>query len=173
MPGVKGRSGGRNKKSARLHVLQGTWQPSRHTGPDVDAPGGVPAVPPGLAGAGLKEWHRLVAHLQAMGTLSRVDDLVLEQYCKLSADAGRLQADADALPQTWFDKVSVDGAGVEHLEPKLHPVFGQLRQYRLGLRVLLVELGLTPLARNRVKASTPAAATVDRKKQRFLDALAK
>lgn len=173
MAGVRGRSGGRNKKPARLHILQGTFQPSRHQGPDVEAPGGVPTMPKGLPTAARREWHRLVDRLSAMGTLSRVDDLVLEQYCRLAADAGRLQADAEILPRTWFEKVSVDGAGAEHIEPKLHPVFAQLRQYRLALRVLLVELGLTPLARNRVKASTPAAATVDPKKARFLNALAK
>jgi P27 family predicted phage terminase small subunit len=173
MAGVKGRSGGRNRKSTRLHLLQGTFQPSRHVVPDVEAPAGVPAVPAGLTAAALVEWTRLVEHLQAMGTLSRVDDLVLEQYARLAGDASRLQADADALDSTWFAKVSVDGAGVEHTEPKLHPVFAQLRQYRLALRVLLVELGLTPVARNRVKPAAPAAATVDRKKAKFLDALAK
>lgn len=173
MAGVKGRSGGRNRKSTRLHLLQGTFRPARYTGPDVEAPAGVPAVPVGLSGVALAEWQRLVEHLQAMGTLSRVDGLVLEQYARLAGDASRLQADADALPQTWFEKVSVDGAGVEHVEPKLHPVFAQLRQYRLAIRVLLVECGCTPLARNRVKPAAPAAATVDRKKAKFLDALAK
>jgi hypothetical protein len=67
----------------------------------------------------------------------------------------------------------VDGAGVEHREPRLHPVFAQLKQYRLALRVLLTEFGLTPLSRGRVKVSPAAAATMDAKKARYLDGLAK
>lgn len=172
MPGTKG-SGGRNRKPNSLHVVQGTFQPSRHTGADVDAPGGLPAVPEGLTGGALKEWSRIVERLRAMGTLSRVDDLALEHYCRLAADAARLQADADALPQTWFHKTSVDGAGVEHVEPKLHPVFSQLKGYRMALRMYLTEFGLTAASRTRVKPSGEAIATVDPKKARYLNGFAK
>lgn len=172
MPGTKGRSGGRNKKPTGLHIIQGTFQPSRHGGVDVEAPGGLPAVPEGLTGAALGEWHRVVERLQAQGTVSRVDDLVLEHYCRMAADAGRLQADANALPRTWFDKTSVDGAGVEHVEPKLHPVFAQLKGYRMALRMYLTELGLTPASRTRVKPSSAGASTMDPKKARYLDGIA-
>jgi hypothetical protein len=30
LPGVKGRSGGRNRKSVQSHILRGTWRASRH-----------------------------------------------------------------------------------------------------------------------------------------------
>ena len=173
MAGVKGRSGGTNRKSRHLHILQGTFQPSRHDRLSV-APPGIPTPPGALAGEVRAEWDRMVARLTAAGTLSSVDGPLLWNFCQLWADACRLQADADALSRTWYEKTSVDGAGVEHVEPKLHPVFAALKQYRLALRVYLVELGLTPLARNRVTPQIAATtAPIDRKKQRYLDALQK
>jgi P27 family predicted phage terminase small subunit len=171
MAGTKGRSGGRNRKPNSLHLLQGTFQRARHTGVDVEAPGGVPAVPQGLSGAALAEWHRIVERLSTLGTLSRVDDLALEHYCRLAADASRLQADADGLSRTWFEKTSVDGAGVEHVEPKLHPVFAQLKGYRMALRMYLTEFGLTSASRTRVKPTGATAGTVDARKARYLDGL--
>jgi P27 family predicted phage terminase small subunit len=174
MAGVKGRSGGTSRKSRQLHILQGTFQPSRCTSDAPEPPVGVPEAPGVLSGEAQAEWARMVARLQASHTLSTVDGALLWNYCHVWADTCRLQADADALPRTWFEKASVDGAGVEHAEPKLHPVFAQLRQYRLALRVLLVEFGLTPVSRNRVKASPASAApAMDPRKRKYLDALTK
>jgi P27 family predicted phage terminase small subunit len=169
---VKGRSGGHNRKSRQLHVVQGTFRGDRHVVDAPEPPGGVP-VPPGvLSGEAAAEWHRMIDRLTASRTLSTVDGALLWNYVQLWAACCRLQADADALERTWYEKVSVDGAGVEHREPRVHPVFAQLKQYRLALRVLLVEFGLTPLSRNRVKVSADAPPTVDPKKERYLSALA-
>ena len=173
MAGVKGmRTGGQNKKPVGLHVLQGTFRKHRHGRPLAAAPGGHPEPPGVLQGEVQAEWDRMIGRLTAAGTLSSIDGPLLWNYCQLWADCCRLQADADALTRTWFEKTSVDGAGVEHVEPKLHPVFAALKQYRLALRVYLVEFGLTPLARNRVTSqAAPATPSVNSKKQRYLDAL--
>jgi P27 family predicted phage terminase small subunit len=114
---------------------------------------GAPAVPSSLKGEALAEWNRMIVRLEASKTLTSVDDGVLANYCRLHADAERLQAAVDALPSPFFSKVSVDGAGVEHREPKVHPGFAQLRSYRQALRQFLVEFGLTPAARSRVKVA--------------------
>ncbi len=90
-------------------------------------------------------------------TLTLVDDAALANYCQLHADAMRLQLALNALATPFFDKVSVDGAGVEHVEPKVHPGFAQLRAYRQALRMYLQEFGLTPVARSRVRVSEGAA----------------
>jgi P27 family predicted phage terminase small subunit len=171
MPGVKGRSGGQNRKSRQLHVLQGTFKPARHSTEAPEPPTGTPEAPGALSGEVKAEWDRMVVRLTASRTLSTVDGALLWNYCQLWADCGRLQADADALGRTWYDKVSVDGAGVEHREPRVHPVFGALKQYRLAVRVMLVEFGLTPLSRNRVKASSEPVPTMDPKKARYLSGL--
>ena len=150
MPGTA-HSGGRNKKSVAIHQLTKTFRPDRHHDTSPEPPSGVPIPPDDLKGEGLEEWHRMVARLSACRTLTLADDAGLVNYCRLHADASRLQDALDALPEPFFEKVSVDGAGVEHIEPKVHPGFAQLRSYRQALRMFLQEFGLTPVARSRVR----------------------
>lgn len=118
------------------------------------------------------EWDRMIVRLTASHTLSTVDGSLLWNYCHLWADCCRLQADAAAFQHTWWVKTSTDGAGVEHKEPKLHPVFAALKAYRLALRVYLVEFGLTPISRNRVLAQAGAETpTMDPKKAKYFRGL--
>lgn len=173
MGGAKGRSGGQNRKSRALHVVQGTFRADRHAAEAPDPPAGAPTAPGVLSGEAAAEWDRMIARLSTAKVLSTVDGPLLWNYCHVWADACRLQASADALTSTWYEKVTVDGAGAEHREPRVHPVFAQLKQYRLALRVLLVEFGLTPLSRNRVKALGETVPAVDPRKARYLSGLAK
>ena len=150
MPGTAN-SGGRNKKSTRLLVLQGTFRKDRHAGTrNPEPPEGAPAKPATLRGEAAKEWDRMIVRLAKSKSLSPVDDGVLAWYCKLHARAERLET-ALAAEVPFFDKVTVDGSGQEHVERKVHPGFAQCRQYDLPLRVCLVEFGLTPASRGRVK----------------------
>lgn len=137
-------------------MIRGTFRRDRH-GDTVTANAGpgVPESPRALNGEAKAEWDRMVERLTASGALSAVDGAVLYDYCRLHADAERLQDAIDALDAPFFLKVSVDGAGVEHAEPKVHPAFAQLRAYRMALRAYLVEFGLTPAARSRVKVQKP------------------
>ena len=150
VPGVKGRSGGRNRKSVEQHILDGTFQASRHAGRlDVILPAEDPRVPRGFKGEALAEWRRMVERLRATKVLTAVDDGVLARYCLLHARAVRLEH-ALQTSKPFGRRVTVDGSGVEYVEEKVHPGFAQLRQYDLALRAYLVEFGLTPAARARV-----------------------
>lgn len=152
MPGT-GNSGGRNRKSAASHELSGTLRRGRHPFTSPSPPTGAPVAPSALTGEGLAEWGRMVDRLEKSKTLSLVDDGALYQYCQLFSASERLQVAVDALDSPFYEKTSVDGAGVEHHEPKVHPGFAQLRSYRQALRQFLVEFGLTPAARSRVKVA--------------------
>jgi len=153
MPGTAN-SGGRNKKTAAQHRLEGTFQKSRHAG-DVGAasepPKGRPAPPKRLKGDALAEWTRMCDRLELARTLSLVDDAVLYRYCQLHARAERLERQIAALKSAFY----VDHMGNE----RVHPAFAQLRAHDQALRGYLVEFGLTPAARSRVK---PADAPADK-----------
>lgn len=158
MAGTKGqRSGGRNRKPAALHVVAGTFRQDRHQDQDVIAPAGAPERPVDLSGAALEEWDRVVRCLEAQRTLARVDGIALANHCRLHALVQRLEVEVAALPSLTFEKVTVDGAGTEHREPKVHPLVAQLRTGRQALRTSLVEFGLTPSSRTRVAPTVPAA----------------
>jgi P27 family predicted phage terminase small subunit len=111
----------------------------------------------GLSGAAREEWQRLTTLLQQQGTLSLVDGPSLESHCRLAALVARIEGEVEALPSLTFLKMSVDGGGVEHQEPKAHPLVSQLRAGRMALRTSLQEFGLTPASRTRVtRPVTPA-----------------
>ena len=157
MPGIKGQhSGGRCRKPRLLHLAEGTLRKGRHAGVDIEAPAGTPPVPVGLAGEALRVWGVLTELLRQQGTLSTVDGQALENHCKLAALVARLEAEVAALPTLTFERVSIDGSGQEHREPRAHPLVSQLRAGRTAIRASLQEFGATPSSRTRVtKPVTP------------------
>lgn len=165
MAGVKGqRSGGHNAKTKASHVLRGTFRGDRHDDSSIVVPiSGAPEPPRPLTGEALAEWGRVTAHLSSTGAISKVDSAILYQYCRLHADAEMIQAKLDELESPFFDKFSMDGAGIE---PKVHPGFARVESMRAKIRMFLVEFGLTPASRGRVKLPAKAAEK-DRVKDRF------
>jgi hypothetical protein len=187
MASVKGmRTGGRNRKSPGLHVAQGTFRAQRHDPARLVAPApeGVPEPPDGLPDAVLQHWHVTVAFLAAMGTVSRVDRLIVEQYCRLFVETAAL-----AVTQ------SETGASIARLEENLAGLEGaelvqcfqeitklrqlearyatQIRQGRMSQRQYLIELQLTPASRARGVGHPhlASAPTMTPRKAKYLHAL--
>jgi hypothetical protein len=180
------RTGGKNKKAAATHVLLGTFQPSRHGRPLLEAPGGIPTPPEGLPEAVLQHWHVTVAFLEAMGTVSRVDALVLEQYARLYVETAAIavtQSEVGASIAILEENLSgLDGAEVVQCFQEITKLrqlearyTGQIRQGRMAQRQYLIELCLTPASRARGVAhpASPSTPPMDPKKRRYLDALHK
>jgi P27 family predicted phage terminase small subunit len=169
-------SGGRNRLSRAEHELAGTARTDRHGAatdpPAIDPPKGRPDIPDGLSAHALAEWTRMVLRLEGAKTLSTIDDAVLYQYCCLWAetegivDKRRVTAAlADTLLASLAPPVAedVDVAGISAQIVKLRQLdlkySTQLRQGHMAVRHYLVEFGMTPAARSRVKvaeAATPA-----------------
>jgi phage terminase small subunit len=171
MPGTS-QSGGRNKKSQRAHALAGTGRTDRGTKKTAttsadapDPPVGRPPIPIGLIGPALAEWKRMVVRLEAAKTVSTVDDAALYQYCCLFAEteaivaAHRTNVALVAKLQKAIDKLTNGELIVEAIAQivqlkKLEvKSTAQLRQGHMALRQYLVELGMTPAARSRVKVA--------------------
>lgn len=163
-------SGGRNKKAAHLHVVGGTFRADRHDAAgDVVVPAGTPDPPKTLKGEALAEWQRMVARMVTVNTVSTVDDAALYQYCKLFAETEALEADRETGRKMTLalrrQTQKLEGAElVEAITQivKLKLLEGkiavQIRQGRMALRQYLVEFGMTPSARTRVKPNKGAGA---------------
>jgi P27 family predicted phage terminase small subunit len=168
MPGTS-RSGGRNKKSLRAHALAGTGRKDRGTkktttsAAEPDPPPGRPHTPSWLTGYALVEWDRMVTRLDLAKTLSTVDDAALYQYCCLFAETEaiavaqltnaalvlKLQAAIEKLRDGEQIVRAIESiVQLKKLEIKST---AQLRQGHMALRQYLVEFGMTPAARSRVK----------------------
>lgn len=170
-------SGGRNASSAQLHVLKGTFRGDRHKDAQApEPPPGRPVAPKGLLSAVAKaEWDRMVDRLEHCGTLTTVDDAVLLQYVQLFAETERINQRAAAHTRliAQLMKTVRKLQGLELVEAVKAIVSLQLaegkdtrdlRQGHMAIRGYLVEFGMTPAARNRVKV--PGGA----KKQNAADA---
>lgn len=171
-------SGGRNAKAPNLHVLQGTFRGDRHGGHSVpEPPKGRPEPPKPMAGEAKAEWERMVERLEKNRTLSIVDDAALYQYCCLFAeteeikrDAARLRkdlAETRAMSKDVRKAISAADDGMDKLAAieQLAALRGtmvniqkliaketqQLRQGHMAIRQYLIEFGMTPSARTRVK----------------------
>lgn len=164
MAGVKGRSGGRNAKSVAQHKLEGTFDASRHAGYENPEPAkGTPTPPRPLAGHAKAEWDRMVARLEQSKTLALVDDAALYQYVQLFAEVEDTVSDRDRVQQLSADLMAtavgklkgtdlVEAvAKVVELEYVLAKQKTQLRQGHMALKQMLVEFGMTPASRSRVR----------------------
>jgi phage terminase small subunit len=181
------RTGGKNRKSAELHLLRATFRKQRHgQAPIPDhVPRGLPEPPAGLPEAVLQHWHITVAFLEAMGTVSRVDGLVVEQYARLftetaaiavtqaetAASVARLEENLSGLEGAELVQCFQEITKLRQLEARYAT---QIRQGRMAQRQYLIELCLTPASRVRgVRRTVEPILSVDPKKQRYLDALEK
>ncbi len=170
MSGVSGRSGGRNAKTKQQHDTEGTTRPGRHKGlANPDPPSGQPVPPKPLDGDAKDEWDRMIGRLEASQTLSTVDDGALYQYCRLFAETEAIAvtqletaATIDLLEENLSGpkeerenllQVAQEITKLKQLEARYTT---QIRQGRMAVRTYLVEFGLTPAARSRVKVTTAA-----------------
>lgn len=180
MPGTRN-SGGRNAKGKQLHVLQGTFRGDRHTDQVIpDPPKGRPEPPKKLTADERAEWNRMVARLEQTGTLAIVDDAALFEYVQLFAETQTIKTDqienrklATALKRT-ISESELDGSdlvsavkdiiSLRHLANK---ATRDLRQGHMAMRQYLVEFGMTPSARSRVKLATDTPAAADPVKDKY------
>lgn len=166
MAGVKGRSGGRNAKTVQQHQLEGSFRTTRHDGyTNPEPPQGKPVPPRELTGHAKAEWDRMVARLEQSKTLSIVDDGVLYQYVQLFAETEGILDDVTAL-QALSTQLKTLAATLEgdqlvnaiceivKLQQVLAKKSTQLRQGHMALKQMLVEFGMTPASRSRVKLTS-------------------
>lgn len=161
-----------------MHLLHGTFRADRHA--DLvtpEPPVGAPPKPTGLNGAAKAEWDRMVGRLTQNGTLAIVDDAALYQYARLFAETEGIDVDcaenrklAKRLMRTMkkLDGPELVEAVTEIVKLRylVNKNTRDLRQGRMAIRQYLVEFGMTPAARTRVKL--PSGSKPKSKVEQFL-----
>jgi len=120
----------------------------------------------------------MVGRLEHSLTLSIVDDGALYQYVKLFAETESINSDqvetrklSIVLKKTLNDLEGADLVAAVAEIVKLRQLLGkqtaQLRQQRMAIRQYLVEFGMTPSARGRVKVAKGQKTVADPNKERF------
>jgi phage terminase small subunit len=167
-------SGGRNAKSPAEHRAAGTYQPVRHAGYETPAPPkGRPEPPIKLSAVARAEWHRMILRMEHAKTSSIVDDAVLLEYVELFEETRGMKKERrewERLKKLYqrelreTEKTSTLEANrrgdildrMHTIQKTIDGFTGRLRLQHLALTRMLLEFGMTPAARTRVKIPSAA-----------------
>lgn len=156
-------AGGNRQKSRADHELDGTFRKDRHgalSSPEPEP--GRPEAPAELDSMAQDVWNRLMVAFEDMGTLHKVNAESAFQYSKLWAETERVaeqqseaQASLKVLEENLSDVAREDKVQLFSQIVTLHKTISkctdQLRAGRMAIRQYLVEFGLTPASRGRIK----------------------
>ena len=149
MAGQKGRSGGRNRKPTKLHVVQGTYQPSRHNPKEPKPEQGIPRCPVGLSKKARKYWKEFALELDAMQVLTKADKYALRLLSEAFTDYDQALEDLRNQPRIYAKKDNKGRTTSLAINPNVRLLRDTWNQIMIALR----EFGLTPSSRGRVSAN--------------------
>lgn len=167
MPGTASSGGrGTNAKSRAQHEAAGTYRKDRHG--DLRSPEptpGRPEPPEDLDNVGQKAWDWLMWAFEDMGMLHKVDAATCYAYCRLWSKTMAVETQQDELRETLrileenrgdlkemspIDRQSFF-TNVVMLQKLISKCTDQSRSGWMAIRQYLVEFGLTPASRGRIK----------------------
>lgn len=142
-------SRGRPSKSTALLKKQGTYRNDRH-GDRIMPKAELSKKPVDwLTKEEKKVWNKWYPILQKNGMLKETDDVAFGLLCKTFQRVKELSESFSSTDDFITEHISDVGAVVKKIDPK----FTVLERAEQSLLKLLTEFGLTPVARNKVKAA--------------------
>jgi P27 family predicted phage terminase small subunit len=151
---------GRKPTPTMLKVLSGNPGKRPLNEREPVTPQGLPEMPAWLDDEGQAEWRRITADLAEMGLLSKADRPALAAYCT----AWSRWVDAEAQVKKYGAVVKSPDKGF----PMKSPYLSIAEQSLETMRKLMVEFGLTPSSRSRIRV--PAGGDEADELDRFLEA---
>jgi P27 family predicted phage terminase small subunit len=148
MPGVKGRSGGHNRKPMALRLIQGNPGRRPINKHEPKPPARMPQCPRHLDGEARAEWRRLAPQLFAAGLLTELDVAALSALCVTWA----LWSEAEQ--KLASESLTVTGRGGA-VRPS--PWIAIASRAQRDMQLLAAEFGMTPNSRQRIRVVAPAA----------------
>lgn len=154
------RGSGRRPKPTALKKLQGNPGKRKLNAAEPKPQPGDPTVPKGLSPAAAAEWKSILPELRQLGVLSKIDGKALAAYCHAFA--------------RWMEaEVEIRRLGIVVMEPifsgerflgckyKKNPAVTISEGAMKIMKAFLVEFGMTPSSRSRVRIEKPAAGDED------------
>ena len=139
---------GRKPKPTKIHLLQGgkekTHRPENDKEPKPDAM--IPICPEHLDVEAQAEWKRMAKELEPLGLLSNLDKAVFAVYC----EAFSTWAQATKKIQE-MGMVRITKNGFTEQNPYF-PISNKAKEQMLKA---LIEMGMTPSSRSRIKVDNP------------------
>jgi len=156
------RGSGRRPKPTALKKLQGNPGKRKLNNAEPKPELGIPEMPKDLPKAAAAEWRRIVPELAVLGVLTKVDRAALAAYCH--AYARWFQAEREVRRHGIVVEepviITVDGEAVEtgYVRYKKNPAVTVSEAAMKIMKGFLVEFGMTPSSRSRVRIEKPTEA---------------
>ena len=115
---------------------------------------GAPEKPKGMGHVANREWDLMMELLGSMGLLYRTDGKALGEYCKLIGLAEAYYKVVLKEPMIEEPVLDKDGLIVDHITKK-NPALQAYLDCTKAARSYLIEFGLTPASRSRLKIEAP------------------
>lgn len=151
-------SGGSNRKPSAIKELQGN---AGHRPVNDDEPKpqvGVPEKPKGMLPAASREWERIVPELMRLGVLTVVDGKALAGYCDAYAYWEKARKDMDRHGLVCEEPVLNKEGDEIGTKLKANPAVAIYATMGKLMKTFLVEFGLTPASRSKLKVEKPKPA---------------
>lgn len=126
-------------------------------------PLGEPEMPKGMSRCARREWNNIKKSLMEMKVLSTVDGKALGEYCKLIGLAETYYKDALKEPMVYSPVLDGDGHvivradGTIYEKAKPNPSLAAYLACSKAAKMFLIEFGLTPASRTRLKVDKASA----------------
>lgn len=144
-------------KPTKLKVLTGNPGKRKINDQEPEPTAGVPDCPSNLSHEAAKAWKRLAPMIHDMGVLTVVDGSALERMCETYAEIIQYQKDIDEGGATYRSTTD-SGASII----KSNPAVSMLANADRRFKAYLVEFGLTPASRSKLKTDKPKAKDTDK-----------
>lgn len=137
---------GRKPKPTQSKVLQGTFRKDRHSGAEAAPEVALPEAPDHLSPDAVQEWSRVSEELYSCGLLSRVDRAALAAYCVVYAR----WAEAESGIREKGLLIKAPSGAIQQ-----SPLVGIANRALDLMHKYMVEFGMTPSSRSRIKVDPP------------------
>ena len=137
---------GAKPKPTKLKVVQGNpgKRPLNKDEPEPDVQ--IPICPEHIQGEGRKEWNRICLELKKLGLITEIDRAAISVYCQ----AWDRWVEAEDMVRKHGTIVKVG----DNNHPMQSPYLSVANTAMKTMMSTLVEFGMTPSSRTRVKAAT-------------------
>jgi len=151
--------GGQNRKSTKIHQLQGTFRADRHARPAGNGPRGtLPPPPKWLPVKARRAWRDLAPLLEAVGGVTEGDGPALAMLCVHYA-AAREAAEIVAKQGILVPDPEHQAGGAPSW--RKNPALQILRDHSAAFRAYAERFGLTPQARKALDITPPDPAEAE------------
>jgi P27 family predicted phage terminase small subunit len=148
------RGSGRRPLPTAVKKLRGNPGKRKPNNAEPSAPAGVPPMPK-LSAEAAREWKRIVPELLKLGVLTVVDGKALAGYCHAFARWQEAEKAVSKFGLIIQEPILLVDEPTGYVRIKRNPAAAESREAMKTMKSFLVEFGLTPASRSRIRIEKP------------------